>query len=134
MRYLRVRVTPAGRSRGTPADEEDAAHARVVDLELVVVDLGGLVDLAERHVELDEQHVLAGRGVALERAQQLRGARPRVEALVHQELGAALEEQLLDLEPGHVVVAGRLVALVDRVRDLHLELARVALGHGRELR
>ena len=88
-------VEVVGSPLGEVARDEDAVVAVAADL--VVVDLRGPVDVAERHVDLAQQQVLVVRGVGVEVADDLEGPRAHGEALVDDELVGRLEEEPLHL-------------------------------------
>ena len=104
---LRHLVEVVGGGLGEVGGDDDAEVA--VAEELVVVDLRRARDLAERDVDLAEEDVLLVARVGVELLQQLERLRARREVLVDKELGAALEDELLHLEPRDRVGRVRLV-------------------------
>mmetsp|Transcript_51010 Transcript_51010/g.100973 ORF Transcript_51010/g.100973 Transcript_51010/m.100973 type:complete len:434 (-) Transcript_51010:618-1919(-) len=127
---LRERVAPRGRIQIVARRLAEVLwnhHFELpTHLELVVVHFHGLVDLAQRHVALHQQHVAVSLRVPLQSLDHFELLGAHVEVLVDHELVGALKDQLLHVQARHErrvrALPCLLVALLNQVGHLHLQL------------
>ena len=92
-----------------------------VAIYLVVVDFHTFVDLAQRHVDFDEQHIVLVVRVGVQNANELELSGLHREVFVDQKLVGRLEQKFLHRTPGDRVGGVLPVKLLDQIGTFDLQ-------------